>query len=473
MSNKNDGLGGIKTIQNKLSIALSDSGKSMRSVITLLLLGSLAIHASTRTVQADDLQSVYNLATESDPKIKAAAAARNAALEVIPQSKAVLLPSIDINADVTRDRYDPRKDDGNPLTDDERSYFTNKTYTLELRQAVFRRDRFIQLKQANHRAAQAEAIYTAAQQDLILRVATSYFVVLAAMDNLDFVIADKKAIAVTLKQAKQRYDVGLAAVTDVYEAQARYDIAVSDELNAEKLLEDAYEAVYRLTGEEVQDVEVLKAEIPLVVPEPADPEKWTKIALEQNPLLLASIAAASAAKNQIEVQRSGHYPSLDVIARYQYRDNNFGGTGLPIERNDSAVGLQLNVPIFQGGLISSQARQAGYQYAQAREDQIDQLREVRLQTRDSYRGVAVEISKVKALKQAILSSEKALSASQAGFEAGTRTIVDVLDSQRELLRARRDHASSRYEYLLNTLRLKQAAGFVQDSDIAQISEMLE
>ena len=473
MSNKNNWLGGRKIIQNKLSIALCNSGKSMHSVINLLLLGSLAIYASTRTVQADDLQSVYNLATESDPKIKAAAAARDAALEVIPQSKAMLLPSIDINADVTRDRYDPRRDDGNPLTDDERSYFTNKTYTLELRQAVFRRDRFIQLKQADHRAAQAEAIYTAAQQDLILRVATSYFVVLAAMDNLDFVIADKEAIAVTLKQAKQRYDVGLAAVTDVYEAQARYDIAVSDELNAEKLLYDAHEALHRLTGVEVQDVEVLKAEIPLVVPEPADPEKWTKTALEQNPLLLASIAAASAAKDQVEVQRSGHYPSLDVIARYQYRDNNFGGTGLPIERNDSAIGLQLNVPIFQGGLISSQARQASYQYIQAREDQIDQLREVRLQTRDSYRGVAVEISKVKALKQAILSSEKALSASQAGFEAGTRTIVDVLDSQRELLRAKRDHASSRYEYLLNTLRLKQAAGFVQDSDIAQISEMLE
>jgi outer membrane protein len=466
MSNKNDRLGGIKTIQNKLSIALCDSGKSMRYVIKLLLLGSLAIYASTRTVQADDLQSVYNLATESDPNIKAAAAARDAALEVIPQSKAVLLPSIDINADVTRDRYDPRNDV-------DRSYFTNKTYTLELRQAVFHRDRFIQLKQADHRAAQAEAIYTAAQQDLILRVATSYFVVLAAMDNLDFVIADKEAIAVTLKQAKQRYDVGLAAVTDVYEAQARYDIAVSDELNAEKLLDDAHEALYRLTGEEVQDVEVLKAEIPLVVPEPADPEKWTKTALKQNPLLLASIAAASAAKDQVEVQRSGHYPSLDVIARYQYRDNNFGGTGLPIERNDSAIGLQLNIPIFQGGLISSQTRQASYQYAQAREEQIDQLREVRLQTRDSYRGVAVEISRVNALKQAILSSEKALSASQAGFEAGTRTIVDVLDSQRELLRARRDHASSRYEYLLNTLRLKQAAGFVQDSDIAQISEMLE
>jgi outer membrane protein len=461
MSHKKDKLHRIKTIHNKLPTAPCSTAKSLRNAITLLLLGGLAISAAGRAVQADDLLSVYKLAVESDPKIRAAAAARDAALEVIPQSKAVLLPSIGINADVTRDRYDPRND------------YTNETYTLELRQAVFRRDRFMQLKQADHQAAQAEAIYDAARDDLILRTATSYFLVLAAQDNLDFVVADKEAIAETLKQATQRYDVGLAAITDVVEAQARYDIAVSDELNAEKLLDDAREAMYKLTGTELQALDVLREQIPLILPEPEDPEKWTATALEQNPQLLAAQAKASAAKDQIEVQRSGHYPTLDMIARYLYRDNDFGGTGNTIKRDDSAIGLQMNLPIYQGGLISSQTRQASYQYAQAHEDQIDQLREVRLQTRDSYRGVVVEISKVKALKQAILSGEKALSASEAGFEAGTRTIVDVLDSQRELLRARRDHARSRYDYLLNTLRLKQAAGIVDDTDIVKINALLE
>ncbi len=440
--------------------------------ITALIVCNLAIYASTRTVQADDLLSAYELATGSDPVIKAAAAERDAALEVLPQSKALLLPRIGINADITRDRYEPRNGDFRKAQGQDTTYFTNETYTAELRQAILHQDLFLQYEQADHTAAQAIAIYAAAEQDLILRVATSYFLVLAAMDNMDFVTADKDAIEVTLNHAKQRYEVGLAAVTDVYEAQARYDISVSEELNAEKLVYDAREALHKITGAKLQGVEVLKTEIPLLLPEPQDPEKWTAMAQEQNPLLLAATSATSAAKDQVEVQRAGHLPTLDLIARYQYRDNDFGGTGFPIRRIDSSIGVQVDVPIFQGGLISSRTRQASYQFIEAQEDQKEQLLEVQLQTRDSYRGVAVEISKVKALKQAILSSEKALEASQAGFDAGTRTIVDVLDSQRELLRARRDHARSRYDYLLNTLRLKQAAGIVDEADVASINAML-
>ena len=441
-----------------------NSGPGSRSVVAGLVLCGMALAG---TVRADNLMSVYDLALGSDPVIRAAAAERDAALEVIPQSMALLLPDIDVNADVSRDRFDPRD------SDEDTSYATNKTYSLQLRQAVYQRERFVQLKQADHRAAQADATYAAAQQDLVLRVATNYFQVLAALDNQEFVIADKEAIAVTLEQAQQRYEVGLAAITDVYEAQARHDLAVSEELNAEKLLNDAREALRRLTGVAPGDVSLLKPVIPLLSPDPSSPEEWLDTALEQNPTLLAATAATSAAKDQIEVQRSGHYPSLDLVAEYQYRDNDFGGLGIPIERNDSAIGIQLNIPIYQGGLISSRTREASYKYTQAREDRIGAHREVENQVRDSYSGVVVEMSKVDALYQAILSSEKALEASQAGFEVGTRTIVDVLDSQRELLRARRDHARSRYAYLLNSLRLKQAAGIVAEADLAGINDMLQ
>jgi outer membrane protein len=439
-------------------------GSVSRAVVAWLVLCGVALAG---TVRADNLLSVYDLALGSDPVIRAAAAERDAALEVIPQSMALLLPDIDVNADVSRDRFDPRD------SDEDTTYATNKTYSLQLRQAVYQRERFVQLKQADHRAAQADATYMAAQQDLILRVATNYFQVLGALDNMEFVIADKEAISVTLEQAEQRYEVGLAAVTDVYEAQARYDLAVSEELNAEKLLNDAREALRRLTGVAPGNVNLLKPVIPLLSPDPSSPEAWLATALEQNPTLLAATAATSAAKDQIEVQRSGHYPSLDLVAEYQYRDNDFGGLGIPIERNDSAIGLQLNIPLYQGGLISSRTRQASYQYTQAREDRIGAHREVENQIRDSYSGVVVEMSKVNALYQAILSSEKALEASQAGFDVGTRTIVDVLDSQRELLRARRDHARSRYAYLLNSLRLKQAAGIVAEADLAGINDMLQ
>lgn len=462
----------VKTDHNKISKLSGNRRGFSRCTILALMVVGLVSYETTKVASADDLLSAYNLAIKFDPRIKAAAAARDATLEVVPQSRAMMLPSININADVTWDSYDPQEGDFRKAQGQEKSSYTNETYTIELRQAVFNRERYTQLRLADYRAAQAVAIYAAAQQDLILRVATSYFLVLATMDNLEFVSADKEAIARTLKNAKQRYNVGLAAVGDVHEAQARYDISVSEQLNAEKLLDDSRDALQKLTGMMLQDVEVLEANIPLRLPEPADPEQWTAMALQQNPLLLAASAATNAAEKQITVQKAGHYPTLDMVARYQYRDNDFGGTGFPIKREDSAIGLELNIPIFLGGLVSSRTRQAAYQYAQAREDQHEQQLDVKLKTSERYRGVAVEISKVKALKQAILSSEKALGASRAGFEAGTRTIVDVLDSQRELLRARRDYARSRYDYLINTLLLKQVAGIVTGSDVEMINGML-
>jgi outer membrane protein len=189
--------------------------------------------------------------------------------------------------------------------------------------------------------------------------------------------------------------------------------------------------------------------------------------------LLAARAATEVARQEIQVQRSGHYPTMDLIADYQHRNNDFGGLGIPLKRNDSSIGIDFRMPLYQGVMVSSQTREARDRFTQAQEEQVKQRREVERQARDNYRGTIAEISKVKALKQAVLSNEKAVEASEAGFEVGTRTIVDVLDTQRELLRARRDHARSRYDYLLDTLRLKQAAGIVDEADLEQINDMLE
>ena len=415
--------------------------------------------------RADDLISVYRLALDADPQYLAALEAHKAALEVAPQSRAALLPDIAITGDVSRNRFDPR---GSGDT----SYSTNQTYSVGLRQALYQRERFIQLEQADSRVAQADAELLAAQQDLLLRAATRYFLVLGAQDNLAFVEADKEAIARTLEQAQQRFEVGLAAITDTLEAQARYDIAVSDAINADRLLDDTKEALRELTGELPVAPEVLKAEIPLLAPEPADRNAWIAAAVEQNPLLLAARAATAVAKQEIQVQNSGHYPSVDIVADYSYRDTEFGGF-TPLERNDSAIGLQMNLPLYQGGLVSSQTRQSRYQYNQAREEQEKQRRATERQTRDNYRGIISGISKVEALQHAVLSNEKAVEAAEAGFEVGTRAVVDVLDAQRELLRARRDHARSRYDYLMDTLRLKQAAGILHETDLVQINNLLE
>jgi len=430
----------------------------------LWLIGSLLVTLCA-PAQADDLVSTYQLALDSDPQYQAAVEAHRAALEVIPQSRAALLPNIGFSGDVSRNRFDPRNSS-------DTSYSTNQTYSVGLRQALYQRERFLQLEQADNRVVQADAQLVAAQQDLLLRVATRYFLVLGAQDNVAFVEADKEAIARTLDQAQQRFDVGLAAITDTLEAQARYDIAVSDAINAERLLDDTREALRELTGELPLAPEVLKAEIPLITPEPVDQDAWVAAALEQNPLVLAARAATEVAKQEIQVQNSGHYPSLDMVADYSYRDTQFGGF-TPLERNDSAIGLQLSLPLYEGGLVSSQTRQSRYQYNQAREEQEKQRRATERQTRDNYRGIISGISKVSALKNAVVSNEKAVEAAETGFEVGTRAVVDVLDAQRELLRARRDHARSRYDYLLDTLRLKQAAGILHETDLVQINNWLE
>lgn len=415
--------------------------------------------------QADDLLSVYRQALDSDPTYQAALASHQAALEVLPQNRAGLLPNLSVTSNVTRDRFDSR------ASSIPTSYATNQTYSLVLRQPLYRRDRFIQLQQADSSIAQADAQLTAAQQDLILRVATRYFLVLGARDNLDFVGADKAALARTLEQAQQRFQVGLAAITDQLKAQAAYDIAISDEITAEQLLADASEALRELTRNRTDSVQALQPDIPLLVPEPADLERWVSAALQQNPLILAAQAAAETARQEIQVQRSGHYPSVDMTADYSYRDSQFGGT-IPLQRNDSAIGLELSLPLYQGGLINSRTREQVSRYSEALELQEQQQRATERQTRNNYSGIVTGISRVNALARAIESNAKALEAAKSGFEVGTRDIIDVLDAQRELLRARRDHARSRYDYLLDTLRLKEATGILEESDLAQINTWL-
>jgi outer membrane protein len=433
----------------------------IRSItVFILLCGVLAARAAC----ADNLADVYRQALNADPEYLAASAQYQAALEVKPQSRATLLPALSLSGSATRDRYDPR---GSGQT----NYATNQSYSVNLRQPLYRRERFLQLGQADSLIAQADAVFEAVQQDLILRVATRYFAVLGARDNLAFVRADKAALTRTLDQAQQRFEVGLAAITDKLKAQAAYDIAISDEISAEQSLADAHEALREITGTLPDTLEILSPDIPLLVPEPDDQDEWVSAAIEQNPLMLAAQAATSTAKQEIQVQRSGHYPSLDMIAGFTYRENVFGGL-TSLERNDSTIGLELSLPLYQGGAVTSRTREQRYRYEQAVEEQERQYRATERQTRDNYRGIVSGISRVSALERAIESNLKAYEAARSGFDVGTRDIVDVLDAQRELLRARRDHARSRYDYLLSTLRLKQAAGILTEDDLMQINAML-
>jgi outer membrane protein len=418
---------------------------------------------------ADNMLSIYQQAVQSDPQLQAAKAAYQATQEVVPQNRAALLPNLGLTGDVSRDRYHNRSPSpGEP----ENSYATNKTFGAQLTQAIYQRQNFLKLEQTDSVVAKAKAQLTAAEQDLVLRVATAYFLVLGAQDNLAFVKGNKEAITRTLDQAQQRFDVGLSAITDVLEAKARYDTAVSDVINAEKLLADSKEALRELTGVEPGPLETLKPVIPLNTPDPAVEDKWVTIATDQNPLLLAARAATETARQEIDIQRAGHYPTVDLTANYAWLNNNFGGTGFALEQNQSSIGVQMTLPLYQGGLVVANTRQSQYQFNQAQENQVQQRRATERQARDYYRGVITGISKVDALKQAVASNEKALEAAEAGFEVGTRTIVDVLNTQSDLLSAKRDYARSRYDYLLDMLRLKDAAGILGEDDLKLINALL-
>ncbi len=415
-----------------------------------------------------DLVESYQLALQNDPRINAAEAARFAVGEAKPQSRAQLLPNINFQAEGATNTRETTRSGGFPLPRTES--FSATGYSLNITQPVYRHELIVGLRQADARVAQAEADYQAAEQELVLRVAERYFNVLAAMDNLEFARAEKKAVGRQLEQAKQRFEVGLIAITDVHEAQARYDLTVAEEIRVENQLADARDALREITNQPAKALLPLQDEIPLVAPAPADVEEWVQLAGKQNLQIVSARYGTEIAREEISRQRAGHYPTLDLVASRSNSDVNsrFGS-----DSETDTIGLELNLPIFEGGLVNSRTREARYRFDEAKQNLIEQRRTALRQTRDAYLGVLAGISRVKALKQAVISNEKALEATNAGFEVGTRTIVDVLLSQRELFRAQRDYANSRYEYILETLRLKQAAGILADTDIKAINQWLE
>ncbi|HKK14269.1 MAG TPA: TolC family outer membrane protein [Gammaproteobacteria bacterium] len=420
---------------------------------------------------AADLLHVYDQAEQSDPVIKQAAANRQAALETKPQARAGLLPELGASANYTRNKQEITSS-SSPIFQPNTFYYTSKGYSLNLTQPLYNRDSWVQLKQADSQIRQAEAQYAAAQQDLIIRVSQAYFNVLAARDNLDFAQAEKKAIARQRDQAQQRFEVGLSAITDVQEARARYDQAVTQEISAQDQLASAREALAEVTGQHYPHLAGVGPNLKLIKPDPTDPHKWVATARRQNLQLLATQAAADTAREQIERQRSGHYPTLDLVGSYGDSRISGGAFGQRNEK-DSAIGVQLNVPIYMGGAVSSRTRQARSQFQAAQDKVVQVRRSTTRETRDAYRGVITGISQVKASEQAVKSSQTALKAAHAGFQVGTRTIVDVLDAQRELYRTRRDLSQSKYNYLLNTLKLKQAAGTLRRADVKAVNAWLK
>ncbi len=418
--------------------------------------------------QAENLVEVYKTAVENDPTYLAAYADYQAVLESKKQSVAPLLPNLNLDADYQDISQEYTTSSTTSLD------YTELNYSLNLSQAIFRYNFWVQLRQANIQVAQAEANFSNARQALILRVAERYFEVLAAGDNLTFAKAEKEAIGEQLNQTKQRFEVGLSAITDVHEAQARYDTAVAQNIEAENLLANTKENLREVTGQYYENLAILVEESPLVAPKPENIEAWLDIAKERSLSLIAAEKEMQIAREDVSRNRAGHYPTLDLVASHSYSDSD-GGLVFQSGRevDDTRIGLQFNLPIYEGGLISSQTREAAHRYQQSKDLYEQQRRATERETRSSYLNVVANISTVRAFRQALTSNKTALEATEAGYEVGTRTAVDVLNSRRELFRAVRDYARSRYTYILETLRLKAAVGTLTEQDVAAINNWLE
>lgn len=440
----------------------------MRNTLHRCLLAATLAVASAAAAAAN-LAEVYDLATRNDPVLKAAAAARLAALEAKPQSRALLYPALSFSAGYDRTREDVKESGLGAVGV---STFNTSAYALSLNQPLFNRDYFTRLRQADAAVAGADATYRAAEEALVVRVAEAYFNLLAADDNLEFARAEKNAIEHQLEQAKQRFDVGLIAITDVHEAQAAFDLAKAREIVASNRRASSQEALYEITAQGIDAVAPLGARIPLANPDPADIEHWGRVALEQNFSLLAAQFTAQSAREEVTRQRAGHYPTLDLTASLS-RANEDGGVTGESDVEDRTVGLQFTLPLYAGGAVNSRTREAAYKLTQAQEDVESQRRATLRQARDAYLAVVAAINSVNALEQAKISAQSALDATQAGFEVGTRTTVDVLSAQSDLFAAQREFAQSRYDYILNLLRLKQAAGLLQPADVGEINRWLQ
>ena len=449
--------------------------------ILLFITSAVALPASAN---AATLLEIYQQALQSDPLIHEAEARRLAALEAKPQARGAYLPQISFSSGYTMNeqsgpdfaQVDPPPAPPVVVTATTESDVLD--WRFDLRQSIFRWDQIVNLRRADKLVAKAEAVREAAQQDLIIRVAQRYFDVLAAEDALTSIHADRTAIARRLEQAKQRFEVGLIAITDVQESQAAYDQSVADEIGAKRQLATAREFLREITGEYVTQLSAPKPDFPLQRPEKSERE-WVDLSMSQNLNLVASRLDEKLARDEIAFRRNGHYPTIELVANTSETDSEvtYSAAGISqptsdFTRTSDSIGIQFSVPLFAGGGTSSRVREAVYLHRASREQLQRVARETERQSRDAYLGVLAEESRVKALDQAVASSRTALEATQAGFDVGTRTIVDVLNSQFALYAAITNYERSRYDYILNVLRLKQAAGTLQIQDLEQIDAWL-
>lgn len=421
---------------------------------------------------AADLVQVYREALSYDAQYAAARAAAEAGREKLPQALAGLLPTIAAtgNTFANDSSFDTQI---NNLSTNTRNRFNSNAYNVNLTQPLFRWQNFAQYGQSKLLVVQTEATFAQAGQDLILRVAQAYFDVLVAIENLRAVQANKIAIGQQLEQAKKNFEVGTATITDTYESQSRLDLATAQEIAAENELEVKRYALRVLIGRDPGELNRLKPKALMEPPQPASMEPWVEAAERDSFVVQAQQAAAEAAAKAVEINRAGHYPTLDVVANYG-QNNGPGQSGLgEIDTTTRQVGLQLNIPIFQGGAVNSRTREAIARRDAELATLDKEKRNSALGARQSFLGVVNGLAEVRALEAALVSSLSSLESNRLGQEVGVRINIDVLNAENQVYVTRRDLARARFNTLLAQLKLKAAVGSLGETDLEQINTLFE
>lgn len=420
---------------------------------------------------SETLQEVYDLARQSDPRFRSAQAESRAIGMALDQAKAAFLPTIKLDMERTKTRQRIIESQ-NPIFGAGSTTFPTQSDTLSINQPVFRKDLVVRLEQARAVVQQAEFSLLAAEQDLQIRSTASYLSVLAASDSLALAQAERAAVGKVLDTARERLKAGLGTVTSLYDAEARYAVTQAREVEATNKLRDARQGLKEITGKVIDKVQSLKEDFVLESPDPASADQWVESAMTQNLGLRAKTAAVEVARQEIERQRAGHYPSVNLLLSRNRKDTGstlFGG-GSNVETTDFSV--RLTVPIFEGGLTSAVTQEAVFRHQKAQEDVEQERRGVERLARAAYDGTLGAVNLVKALKQSVASQQAALAAKEEGLKAGLFALLPVLDAQRDLYLAKRDYEQARYDYLIYRMRLKQAVGTLAEGDILSVSDAL-
>ena len=426
-------------------------------------------------VRSENILEIYNEALENDPTYKSAEYSYLAAKQIVVQGRAALLPSITLSGSTNWNEY--------YQNDQLQQEYNSFSKSARISQPLFRLDSWFNFKRSKSLTNAAEADFAYQQQNLLLRTAELYFGVLRAIDNLNAAISEEKAIKKQLDQAQQRYEVGLSAITGVQEAQLAFDLSMAARINNEGNLFSAREALNALIGREIFSLDELGENLNVSSPFPNSKEEWVKTALENNYQLKAAYLRRDAAKSNARSVASNHLPKIDIVGsgsesetnQFNYEGFEVNGQGIPVpavtgRRNYS---IQLSVPIFQGGAVSSRRKQAYSQFNEADENTLFTERSVIQEVRSQFSNVVTLVANVNAQRQAVISATSALEATQVGYKVGTRNIVDLLQAEKNLYSAEKNLANAKYDYILANLRLALAAGTIGPNNIVDINNILE